>query len=175
MNIYLTGYMASGKSYLGRQLAEKLDIPFYDLDAVIEARSGQSIAAIFETEGESAFRKIEAEALRSIPASARAVVSCGGGTFCFEANRDWIHQQGISIYLKVSSATLVQRLSKKEEDRPIIKANNNSLANLLTFVEKHLASRKEDYEAADIVYIADGPAEEIISELSDYFQRFLKS
>jgi len=175
MNIYLTGYMASGKTHIGQHLAQKLDIPFLDLDARIVEKYGKTIPEIFATEGEAAFRKKETETLKSIPASANAIVSCGGGTFCFPQNRDWIQAQGISIYLEVSLDTLYNRLSANEESRPIIKANNASPTELKTFIEKHLASRKADYELADIIYKADGPVGETVAELSTYFWRFLKS
>ncbi|MFT6709391.1 MAG: shikimate kinase, partial [Flavobacteriales bacterium] len=142
MNIYLTGYMASGKTYIGRHLAQKLDIPFIDLDACIVERYEQTVSAIFAAEGEAAFRQKETETLKSIPVTANAIVSCGGGTFCFPQNRDWIKEQGISIYLKVTVNILFNRLSAKEESRPIIKANNGTAEELRTFIETHLASRE---------------------------------
>ncbi len=175
MNIYLTGYMASGKTHIGRHLAQKMDIPFFDLDASIVERYGKSVSKIFATEGEAAFRQKETETLKSIPKEANAIVSCGGGTFCFPQNRDWIEDQGISIYLKVSVDTLFHRLSSKKEKRPIIKANNSTAEELRTFIEKHLASREADYEEADIVYLSDGKVEDIVEELTTYFWRFLKS
>ncbi|MFT6709064.1 MAG: hypothetical protein ACJATF_003928, partial [Flavobacteriales bacterium] len=70
---------------------------------------------------------------------------------------------------------LFNRLSAKEESRPIIKANNGTAEELRTFIETHLASRETDYEQADIVYEADGAVGEIVAELSTYFWRFLKS
>jgi len=175
MKIYLTGYMASGKTFIGRRLAQRLDIPFFDLDACIVERYNQPISKIFASEGEAAFRKKETETLRSIPNLPNAIISCGGGTFCFSENRDWIKEQGISIYLQVSVDTLVHRLSSKKENRPIIKANNGTEEELRTFIKMHLASRKADYEQANIVYSSDGSGEEIVVELSLYFRRFLKS
>jgi shikimate kinase len=167
--------MASGKTYIGRLLAQQLAIPFYDLDEQIVARYGQSVAAIFATEGEAAFRQKEAAALRSLPAQANAIIALGGGTFCFSENREWIGTQGISVYLEVSVATLHQRLSSQAEKRPLIQANQSSPPRLLAFIEQHLASRQKDYEQADIIYQAEGEVEEIVKELANYFRRFLKS
>ena len=174
MNIYFTGYMGSGKTSLGRELAQQLDIPFYDLDDCIVERYGQSVAHIFASEGEAAFRQKESVVLYSLPASANAIISLGGGTFCFPNNRDWIQNQGISVYLKVSPDILYERLAGTGETRPIIKANNSSKAALLTFIETHLASRQQDYELADIIYEANGEIEDMVTELAGYFWRFLK-
>jgi shikimate kinase len=175
MNVYLTGYMACGKSSIGRLLAQQLGIAFYDLDEQIVVLYGQSVAAIFDEEGEDAFRQKEAIVLRSLPAQANAIIALGGGTFCFRENREWISTQGISVYLEVSTKKLHQRLSAQAVHRPIIKANNHSAEALMDFIKTHLASRQQDYEQADIIYQADGKVEDIVQELANYFYRFLKN
>ncbi len=164
--------MGSGKSLIGKLLARELGFVFYDLDRFIEQRCNQSITEIFRVKGEKYFRKKEAEALRSLPLDRQAVISCGGGTFCNFDNRVWIKEQGISIYLKVSPEVLAERLSTEAELRPLIAQNNTSRRHLEDFIVQHLASRKDSYESADIIFLAEGTPKAIISELVNYFHRY---
>jgi shikimate kinase len=115
MRIYLTGFMGAGKTMVGRSLAQKLGYEFIDLDYQIEHTSGESIESIFETGGESEFRKRESEILRSIDKDP-AVISTGGG--CFIYNRDWMLNNGKVVYLKVPFDTLVTRIGA-ETSRPL--------------------------------------------------------
>ena len=86
--IVLTGFMGSGKSTVGRSLAESLRWRFVDLDSVIEERDGRSVARIFAESGESAFRSLETEALRSSLQESQVVLALGGGALETSANRD---------------------------------------------------------------------------------------
>ena len=172
MIIYLIGYMASGKSLVGASLAQKLQVPFYDLDKTIEAQNSRSISQIFSEEGEAAFRQKETKALQAISASRKAIVACGGGTFCLPQNRNWIKQHGIAIYLQVPPKVLSQRLYKNPQQRPLLQAHLHQKDALYTFVKKHLASREEDYLAADIIMKAVGKVEQIAEELAQYFERW---
>jgi shikimate kinase len=115
MRIYLTGFMGAGKTMVGRSLAQKLDCEFVDLDYEIAHTSGETIESIFETGGESEFRKRESEILRSINKDS-AVISTGGG--CFIYNRDWMLNNGKVVYLKVPFDTLVTRIGA-ETSRPL--------------------------------------------------------
>lgn len=115
MRIYLTGFMGAGKTMVGRVLAQKLGCEFLDLDYEIEHTSGESIESIFETGGESEFRKRESDILRSIDKNP-AVIATGGG--CFIYNRDWMLQNGKVVYLKVPFETLVSRIGA-ETSRPL--------------------------------------------------------
>ncbi|MFK7806317.1 MAG: shikimate kinase [Saprospiraceae bacterium] len=175
MNVYLIGYMASGKTTIGRLLAKKMEIPFYDLDEQIEKQQGKSVSDIFAKEGEEHFRKLESETLRSVSSSANSIVSCGGGTFCKVENREWIKNQGISVYLEVTLENIFVRLSNNATTRPIILANNQSETALKEFLTIHLGKRKADYEQADIIFDANGKKDDIVRELATYFWRFLKS
>jgi len=93
---YLIGFMGSGKSFLGRRLANALQLPFLDLDDYLEEWSGRSIPRIFEESGEEAFRKLESEALRDTARLPSAVIACGGGTPCFGDNMAWMNAHGIT-------------------------------------------------------------------------------
>ena len=115
MRIYLTGFMGAGKTMVGRSLAQKLGCEFIDLDYQIEHTSGETIESIFETGGESEFRKRESEILRNTNKDP-AVISTGGG--CFIYNRDWMLNNGKVVYLKVPFDTLVTRIGA-ETSRPL--------------------------------------------------------
>lgn len=101
--IYLTGFMGSGKTTIGRLLAHELGWSFSDLDQDIEEAHGVSIAEIFETRGEPEFRSIEKEAVRrrvrEVERGRPMVVALGGGTFTDETNRDLLHDKGVTIWL----------------------------------------------------------------------------
>ena len=137
-NIYLTGFMGSGKTTVGRCLSGLLGLPFTDLDALIEEREGMSIPQIFEEGGESAFRSEETEALRAVsggiaitpnaetdcPDEAfRSVVSCGGGIVLSPANRKILKATGAVVFLTVSPEQVIARLSG-DTGRPLIKGRN---------------------------------------------------
>jgi shikimate kinase len=117
MRIYLTGFMGSGKSSVGRALAQKLGWEFIDLDYEIEQSSKESIENIFASAGEQEFRKRETQQLRQINRD-KAVIATGGGTFIH--NRDWMLQNGTVIYLEVPFETLATRIGA-ETSRPLWK------------------------------------------------------
>jgi shikimate kinase len=121
MRLYLVGFMAVGKTTVGQELAERLHVPFYDLDALIEAAEGRTIKEIFATEGEAFFRQREREVLRSTRFLDNAVIATGGGTFTFNENMLFIRAGGLSVHLAPSFQTLKQRLEGKATDRPLFK------------------------------------------------------
>lgn len=122
MRIYLTGFMGSGKSAVGRRLAERLGVPFLDLDEEIEKRAGLRVREIFEWHGETEFRRLEQEVLRATGELADVVVATGGGTVTFEANARWIRENGLSVWLNPSFATIVGRIGGLgKKDRPLFR------------------------------------------------------
>lgn len=152
MNIYLIGLMGCGKSTIGKELAKLCEVAFYDLDEAIEKRAGQSIASIFEKEGEKTFRKLEQEALLETTKMSDAIIACGGGTPCFFDNMTWINQQGLSIYLKTPISILQARLIEKNNlaNRPLIRDKDQiELAQKLSNL---LEKRAKDYEQAHVVF-----------------------
>lgn len=114
MHVYLTGFMGAGKSSVGRRLAALLGWAFIDLDTMIEEVTGESVAEIFRRDGEEEFRRQERMALRSISEAEPAVVATGGGVMAASANREWMRQRGITVWLDVPFAILVERLSGEE-------------------------------------------------------------
>ncbi len=129
MRIYLTGFMGSGKTTVGRLLAAKLGAPFVDLDMEIERRAGMTVREIFERLGEPAFRQMEAEALRGTSTLSDVVVATGGGTMTFEGNARLIGSSGLSVWLNPPFATIAARIGGVgKTDRPLFKDEVQALA-----------------------------------------------
>lgn len=157
MKIYLTGYMGSGKSLIGKELAAEIGYDFIDLDAQIELIEDMGIHKIFEQRGELYFRRLETNILADvIEAPGRFVVSLGGGTPCYGNNFDLIDSQLDSkiVYLKASVDSLTERLFNEKEQRPLI-SHLESKAQLDEFVRKHLFERSHYYNQADLIVKVD--------------------
>jgi len=129
VRVYLTGFMGSGKSAVGRKLAERLEALFVDLDGEIELRAGMSVREIFELHGEPEFRRMEQEVLRATGDWPDVVVATGGGTVTFEANARWIGANGVSVWLNPAFATIVSRIGALgKQDRPLFRDAEQALA-----------------------------------------------
>ena len=166
-SIFLLGYMGCGKSTIGKSLAQKLNIPFIDLDEVIENQENESIKAIFDKKGELYFRIAERQALQQLIAQdTPAVISLGGGTPCyFENMNDLAQSKHYSVYLKASIPTLAGRLKDEKAQRPMI-AHLPDDAALTEFIGKHLFERNAFYQKAKLLYAIDGlTVEEIVTDL----------
>lgn len=153
MKIYLIGFMGSGKSFLGQRIGMALNIPFSDLDDLIEENAGMSISAIFETGGESVFRQIEQESLHATAAWDEAIISTGGGAPCFFDNIDWMNQHGLTIYLETDPSLLAQRLQKEMAHRPLLAQLNPD--ELLAFIHQKVADRAAFYQKAKLIWKQD--------------------
>jgi shikimate kinase len=150
--IFLIGFMGSGKTTLGRKLANHLGYEFIDLDHKLEQKVELSIAEYFSLFGEDAFRKLESEILKKTVYPENAIVSTGGGLPCFFDNMDWMKEHGKTVYIKLSPKTLADRLEKGKEDRPLLQEKHGDA--LIAFIEQKLAEREDFYSKASIV--ADG-------------------
>jgi shikimate kinase len=117
--VYLLGFMGSGKTTVGRLVADRLSAPFVDLDLAFEAMSGRTIRETFETHGEPFFREREAELLKGTASLSRAVVALGGGTFTFPENTRFVKEHGLSVFLDAPFEVLAERLGDKSADRPL--------------------------------------------------------
>jgi shikimate kinase len=120
MKIYLVGFMGSGKTTVGRELAARIDVPFFDLDELIEAAEKMSIRQIFGIQGEAYFRKRERDLLRSTRHLDSAVIATGGGTFTFDENIQFIQSEGMSVFLSAPYSLLRARVGTKD-DRPLFR------------------------------------------------------
>ena len=109
--VYLTGFMACGKTAVGSALAARLGAPFVDLDHEIESRAGITIREIFDYAGEDKFRDLEHRALGDTRETPAAVIATGGGTFVSERNRKLIRELGVSVWIDATFDEIVGRLS----------------------------------------------------------------
>ncbi|MBR1926808.1 MAG: shikimate kinase [Bacteroidales bacterium] len=147
-NISLIGFMGSGKSSVGKELAKLLpSMELIDLDSYIEAMTGRTIPEIFENDGEAAFREMEKSALEDIfmtgdLSGGSYILSLGGGTVTTEACRKMIRRNTTCFYLKASIDTLVHNLETWPGDRPMLKGGKS----LRSRIEELMASRGSIYE-----------------------------
>ncbi|MES1219366.1 MAG: shikimate kinase [Bacteroidota bacterium] len=163
MKIFFIGFMGTGKTHSGKQLSEKLGIPFFDLDEEIIAHDGKTINEIFETKGEEYFRLLEKDVLHIIAEYNESfVMACGGGTPCFYNNIDYMNNEGISIWLNTPLDTLYARLINEKEKRPLIKELTSE--QLRGYIAKKFSDRKIFYEQASIVIDEDPVRLETIVE-----------
>lgn len=148
MKIVLVGYMASGKSTVGRLLARYLGVEFIDLDHYMEQHQQKSIKTIFSEKGEIFFRKLEHQMLTEVLEKDESIVlSTGGGTPCYGTNMMTIlNKSDHSIYLNVSIPNLMERISKGKANRPLVQ--NIPDEELPEFIGKHLFERRPYYMQA---------------------------
>lgn len=164
MKIYLIGYMASGKTNLGREMAEAAGFSFADLDELFEEKYKVSILEFFEKYGEDLFRKFEHEILLETADLDNVVISTGGGTPCFYNNMDFILENGRSVYLKMPVSLLASRLSTIRKKRPLLK--DVSSPEMEDHIARQVKEREAHYLRADLV--AEGPefnAAEIVRQI----------
>lgn len=144
--IFLIGMMGAGKSYWAEKLKKKLNVSAYDLDSLIEMMEEKSVAEIFEEDGEEYFRKAEGKMLRLFAEKKHFILSCGGGTACYNDNMKWMNKQGITIWLDEPIETLSERLLKEKAHRPLIKELDDHA--LQGFLQKKLEERAPFYNQA---------------------------
>src|ERR1700744_3175065 len=149
MKIFLIGFMGSGKTTLGRKLADRMNYEFIDLDHVLEKQVELSIAEYFSFFGEDSFRKLEGQVLRKTPYPENAIVSTGGGLPCYFDNMGWMKAEGKTVYLKLSPKTLADRLESGKEERPLLQNKHGEA--LVAFIEKKLEEREPFYSQANII------------------------
>jgi len=150
--IFFTGFMGCGKTSWGRKLAAHLGYEFIDLDHVLEAQAGMSIAEYFSSFGEESFRLLESEVLKQAEYPENAVISTGGGLPCFFNHMQWMNSHGKTVYIQLSPKTLVDRLEKGKAKRPLLNEKHGD--ELLAFITEKLAEREAWYLQAK--YIANG-------------------
>ena len=155
--VYLTGFMGSGKSTIGPILANTLGWEFYDLDNIIENKTGMKIKKIFDVYGEDYFRILERKTLLEISGNNKIVVSLGGGTIANKKNLEILKKTGFLFYLKLSSASAYKRL-KYKKDRPVLFSDmgeNFTKEDLLKRINVLYEKRKIFYEQSDFIVETD--------------------
>ncbi len=159
-HIYIVGFMGSGKSTIGPVLASKMDRPFYDLDDLIEEEQDRTISEIFESQGEEHFRKLESDTLLRNQPSEPCVMALGGGTFVSDINRDYISEQGVSVWLKIPLG-LARGRCRDSQHRPLARDPEPW--------ESLFRRREKIYQLADIqVKVEDKSPQQICSEIQSH-------
>ena len=143
-HIFLYGPPGAGKSSVGKALAERLRLPFADLDLEIEKSADRTIPKIMEEQGESAFRDLEMKTLKQVANESPRVIALGGGALLREENRGYAEECGWVVFLETKIETLVERLRKEQDQRPLL--NGNLEEKLRTLLEQ----RKGHYDSFGI-------------------------
>ena len=151
--LFLIGYMAAGKTTLGRWAARRLGYDFIDLDHYIESRYMKSVSDLFAERGEEGFREIERRMLYEVGEFDRVLISTGGGTPCFFDNMDYMLSQGLTVYLEASVPVLCRRLKCSHTKRPLVDSKTEE--ELAGFVAEMLTRRDIYYRRAHAVFNSD--------------------
>lgn len=160
MKVYLIGMPGAGKSTIGNQLARALDLPFLDLDREIEHREGRTIPEIFSQSGEDHFRLIESMTLREFAGNGTSfVMATGGGAPCFYDNMEALNASGLTVYLKVTLNTLIERL-RNSKGRPLLEADQDLRLRLGQLLE----TRKGIYENARLI-VTEPDVQKVVREI----------
>jgi len=152
MKIFFVGFMGCGKTKWGQKFAAHLGYKFIDLDEVLEQQAGMTIAEYFSSFGEDTFRQLESSILKETDYPENAIISTGGGLPCFFDNMDWMNANGKTLYIKLTPATLADRLEKGKAKRPLLQDKHGD--DLVTFIASKLAEREGYYNRA--THIIDG-------------------
>ena len=148
-NIVLIGFMGSGKTEVGRRLAQLLNCPLVDTDEIIERRAGMRISEIFEKHGEATFRAMEREVIREVASDGGKIISTGGGVPTFDENVEALRKTGWLVYLRASPITLWYRV-RTMTDRPLLEVEDR-----FTRIVELLNHREPFYRQADIIIHTD--------------------
>lgn len=149
-NLYLIGFMGSGKSHLGKALAKALNWDFLDMDDFLEAKEGMTIAQIFAEGGEKLFRALEKNYLHATYDFEKTVIATGGGAPCFFDNMEWMNANGTTIYLETPVPILVERLKKETAHRPLLAEKTEEELGL--FIKQKLLERAAFYQQASVIF-----------------------
>lgn len=145
--IFLTGFMATGKSKVGRVLADVLGREFVDTDEMIVEAAGKSIPEIFDEDGEAHFRQLEHEAIVRASQMDHVIISLGGGAITQDRNWDVIRQTGVCLCFTASVDTIFERVYRKKDERPLLAGLDEQ--GLRDKIETMLRARDRFYKQAD--------------------------
>ena len=164
--VVLVGFMGSGKSSVGRELARRFRAPFVDVDERIESAAGCRIRDLFGREGEPAFRAREKAALREALSVKGCVVATGGGAFADEENRVLLRSYAPVVYLDTAVETLLERLAA-DLGRPLLRGEDRE-----EVVRALLSRRAPGYRTADVTVRTDGrTVVEVAGQVADWIER----
>jgi shikimate kinase len=158
-SVVLVGPMGAGKTTVGARLAERLGVPFADSDAEIERAVGLSIAEIFETRGEQAFRTVERQTVARLTGKASLVVAVGGGAFADEDSRRQMLERCSVVWLDADVPTLAARLTG-DRDRPLLRGEDPQAA-----LARLAAQRNSRYAEAHVRVDARGAIDQVVEQV----------
>ena len=157
--------MGSGKSTIGKSLAERLNMEFIDTDSVIEKKLSKSVAEIFRTEGEEFFRKLEMEESIKFAEKERVVIALGGGAFINREIREKLKKTCFSVWLQLDTNKIFER-TKNNQKRPLLNINKSKEE-----FDKLYESRKKIYSLADFkINCNDKDKNEIVKEIKNIYE-----
>jgi shikimate kinase len=158
--IALVGLMGVGKTSIGRRLAQRLDLPFVDADAEIEAAAGASIEEIFQRHGEAAFRDGERRVMARLLDAPPHVIATGGGTFIDRSTRALLRAAAITVWLRADLELMLARVSRRD-NRPLLKNVDRRAV-----LERLIAERYPVYAEADLtIESIDGPPDATVERV----------
>jgi shikimate kinase len=161
-NIFLCGFMATGKSSVGMRLAARIHYEFLDMDALIEAEAGMAIAQIFASQGEPAFRALESRMVERIAERTECVIATGGGVIVNPKNLEILKRCGVVVTLTADVQTVLQRAGK-DDARPLLQTDDK-----LERIRALLRQREPFYSQADIVLDTSAlSVDEVVNSLMD--------
>ncbi|MBO4307767.1 MAG: shikimate kinase [Bacteroidales bacterium] len=170
MLIYLIGYSYSGKSTMGKRLAELLGYDFFDTDEAIEQKYHVYIPVFFKRYGEQAFRIIESQILESTADMRNTVVATGGGASCSEKNIHFITEHGLAVYLQMTVDDIMERIAHARRSRPSLSGMNTEEKK--EYISEKMDERLQYYSQAPIVVPALHTTAEILKQaIEDYTSR----
>lgn len=171
--LFLIGYMGTGKTTLGRMLAERLGLHFIDMDRMIEQRYHLCVSDIFATKGEPFFRSAERAILEELTDYENVVISTGGGTPCYADNMQLMVASGLVIYISATVDTLFHRLKKAAYSRPLLRDKSDQ--ELLGYIADNLAIREPFYTRAQLVIESGGSGKlQLVDQMVESIQKFNK-
>lgn len=151
--ILLVGFMAAGKTTLGKALARDLGLQFIDLDHYIESRYRCTVSQLFAERGEEAFRQIERNMLHEVAEFEDVIIATGGGTPCFFDNMDYMNAQGITVFLEASVDVIYTRLTIARVQRPLVAGKSEE--ELRSYIASTLDHRMPHYSRAAHTFCAN--------------------
>ncbi|MCX8007470.1 MAG: 3-dehydroquinate synthase [Coriobacteriia bacterium] len=171
--VFLIGFMGSGKSTVGRMVADRLGMPFVDLDQEVSRRAGASIAEIFARSGEEGFRALEHETLRAVAEGPDAVVACGGGVVLRDENRQLLKRSGTVVYLAVSAEEALARIGDVS-GRPLLAGDARAIAPRILAARLALYRATADITVDTMARTPQEVVEEVVLQLAGRARRVVR-
>lgn len=167
-SIALIGFMGTGKTAVGKALAERLGKEFVEVDSLIEQKAGKTIPEIFQQDGEIAFRELEIEVIKEVAPKKNTVIACGGGVVLNRINIDRLRKECILVYLTAAPEVILQRTTGDKNERPLLHKSDKAaqIRELLRFRQpfyERAADIKIDTSTLDI----NSVAEQIIKKVKE--------